>query len=264
MVKHCALTHVTSCLEIVTKKACLFEVQILDRKHVLLKKPTCFRFLQRFHDHIGESGKTVNAKQLVFEHNAFYTTGGKANDIYHAYNLEPIFSKRCTKQGEGRKRGRRRTRSQRVMLHMVRACRGARSSLGTLSVSTSSPCAVMSTDSLLPAMMIPGGILLVATLCIIMPLHQVALTVFLPMRPCPSSPAWHRRILRRLLQCLRHLPSSSTSVHSGREKLLLGHCAQVGVPLQSRPLPRFISNVARYKGNCQYCKQHCGFATPHP
>jgi len=48
------------------------------------------RTIHWFHDHIGESGKTVNAKQLVFEHNAFYTTGGKANDIYHAYNLEPI------------------------------------------------------------------------------------------------------------------------------------------------------------------------------
>ena len=43
-----------------------------------------------------------------------------------------------------------------------------------------------------------------------------------------------------------------------REKVLLGHCAQVGAPLQSRPLPRLISHVARYKGNCQYCKQHCG------
>jgi hypothetical protein len=68
-----------------------------------------------------------------------------------------------------------------------RACRGARTSLGTLSVSALSPCAVMSTDSLLPAMMIPGGIMLVPTLCIIMPLHQVALTVFLPRRPA------HRR-----------------------------------------------------------------------
>jgi hypothetical protein len=48
------------------------------------------RTIHWFHDHIGESGKTVNAKQLVFEHNAFYTTGGKANDIYHTYNLEPI------------------------------------------------------------------------------------------------------------------------------------------------------------------------------
>ncbi len=37
----------TSCLEIVTKKTCLFEVQILDHKHVLSKKKTCFRFLQQ-------------------------------------------------------------------------------------------------------------------------------------------------------------------------------------------------------------------------
>ncbi len=48
------------------------------------------RIIHWFYDHIGESGKTVNAKQLVFEHNSFYTTGGKANDIYHAYNREPI------------------------------------------------------------------------------------------------------------------------------------------------------------------------------
>jgi hypothetical protein len=41
------LSHVTSCLEIVTKKACLFEVRILDRKHALLKKQTFFRFLQQ-------------------------------------------------------------------------------------------------------------------------------------------------------------------------------------------------------------------------
>ncbi len=41
------LSHVTSCLEIVTKKVCLFEVQILDRKHVLAKNQTHYRFLQQ-------------------------------------------------------------------------------------------------------------------------------------------------------------------------------------------------------------------------
>ncbi len=30
-----------------TKKTCLFEVQILDRKNVLSKQQTCFRFLQQ-------------------------------------------------------------------------------------------------------------------------------------------------------------------------------------------------------------------------
>jgi hypothetical protein len=78
-----------------------------------------------------------------------------------------------------------------------------------------SPCVVMITDILLPVMMIPGGIILVTTLCIIMLLHQLALTVFLPRRPFKSSPVCHWRILRRLLQSLRHLPSSSASVHSG-------------------------------------------------
>lgn len=48
------------------------------------------RAVHWFYDEIGETGKTVNAKNLVFEHGAFYTTGGKATDIYHAYNLEPI------------------------------------------------------------------------------------------------------------------------------------------------------------------------------
>jgi hypothetical protein len=41
------LSHVTSCLEIVTKKTSLFVIQILDRKHALLKKQASFRFLQQ-------------------------------------------------------------------------------------------------------------------------------------------------------------------------------------------------------------------------
>ncbi len=165
------------------------------------KKQTCFRFLQQ-----------VALFASRFRFLGWWRTAGHGH-----LPLESLCSKRYTKPGEGRKRGRRRTRSQREILHMVRACRGGRSSLGTLSVSALSPCDVMSTDILLPAMMIPGGILLVVTLCIIMSLHQLALTVFLPRRPCPSSSSWHRRILRRLLQSLRHLTSRSTSVHSGNK-----------------------------------------------
>jgi hypothetical protein len=41
-------------------------------------------------DPVGETGKTVNAKDLYFNHNAYYCTGGKAADIAHAYNYEPI------------------------------------------------------------------------------------------------------------------------------------------------------------------------------
>lgn len=48
------------------------------------------RHIHWFYDEVGETGKTVNAKNLLFNHNAFYTTGGKANDIYHAYQGEPI------------------------------------------------------------------------------------------------------------------------------------------------------------------------------
>jgi len=63
---------------------------ILDQIVIQHKQKPDHRTIYWFHDQIGESGKTVNAKELVFNHNAFYTTGGKANDIYHAYNLEPI------------------------------------------------------------------------------------------------------------------------------------------------------------------------------
>lgn len=48
------------------------------------------RSIHWFYDPIGETGKTVNAKDLYFNHNAFYCTGGKSADIAHAYNYEPI------------------------------------------------------------------------------------------------------------------------------------------------------------------------------
>lgn len=48
------------------------------------------RCIHWFYDPQGETGKTVNAKDLYFNHNAFYCTGGKAADIAFAYNYEPI------------------------------------------------------------------------------------------------------------------------------------------------------------------------------
>jgi hypothetical protein len=46
--------------------------------------------------------------------------------------LESLFSKNCTKQGAGRRSGRRLARAQCVMLYLIRPLRGARSSRGTL------------------------------------------------------------------------------------------------------------------------------------
>lgn len=48
------------------------------------------RTIHWFYDPQGETGKTVNAKDLYYNHGAFYSTGGKAVDIAHAYNYEPI------------------------------------------------------------------------------------------------------------------------------------------------------------------------------
>ena len=110
---------VTSCLEIVTKKACLFAIQILDRKHALLKKQTCFRFLQQ------EASVSI---WLSFPR--MVNNGGTGASSTAKSLLEKLHEAEA-----GRRHGRRRTRS----------------------------CAVMSTVSLLPAMMIPGGILLLAT-----------------------------------------------------------------------------------------------------
>ncbi len=48
------------------------------------------RAIHWFYDPQGDTGKTVNAKDLYYNHSAFYCTGGKAADIAHAYNYEPI------------------------------------------------------------------------------------------------------------------------------------------------------------------------------
>jgi hypothetical protein len=48
------------------------------------------RSIHWFYDPVGETGKTVNAKDLYFNHKAFYCTGGKSADIAHAYQYEPI------------------------------------------------------------------------------------------------------------------------------------------------------------------------------
>ena len=56
----------------------------------IIQAPADSRTIHWFFDPIGETGKTVNAKSLYFNHNAFYCTGGKANDIAHGYNYEPI------------------------------------------------------------------------------------------------------------------------------------------------------------------------------
>lgn len=58
--------------------------------HAILALPPCTRSIHWFVDTIGETGKTVNAKSLHFNHQAFYCTGGKASDIAHAYQYQPI------------------------------------------------------------------------------------------------------------------------------------------------------------------------------
>lgn len=56
----------------------------------VVENDTDTRSIHWFYDPIGETGKTINAKDLYFNHNAFYCTGGKASDIAHAYNYEPL------------------------------------------------------------------------------------------------------------------------------------------------------------------------------
>lgn len=56
----------------------------------IIENDTDTRSIHWFYDPVGETGKTVNAKDLYFNHNAYYCTGGKAADIAHAYNYEPI------------------------------------------------------------------------------------------------------------------------------------------------------------------------------
>jgi len=56
----------------------------------LIDNDTDRRSIHWYYDPVGETGKTVNAKDLFFNHSAFYCSGGKAADIAHAYNYEPI------------------------------------------------------------------------------------------------------------------------------------------------------------------------------
>jgi len=58
--------------------------------HEIVNKPPCTRSIHWFVDTIGETGKTINAKSLYFNHNAFYCTGGKSADIAHAYQYQPV------------------------------------------------------------------------------------------------------------------------------------------------------------------------------
>jgi hypothetical protein len=58
--------------------------------HSIIASPPCTRSIHWFVDMIGETGKTINAKSLYFNHQAFYCTGGKASDIAHAYQYQPI------------------------------------------------------------------------------------------------------------------------------------------------------------------------------
>jgi len=56
----------------------------------IIEEDTDTRAIHWFVDTEGETGKTVNAKDLYFNHNAYYCTGGKAVDIFHAYDNQPI------------------------------------------------------------------------------------------------------------------------------------------------------------------------------
>lgn len=56
----------------------------------ILENNTDKRSIHWYYDCIGETGKTVNAKALMYFKNAFYSTGGKAADIAHAYKYQPI------------------------------------------------------------------------------------------------------------------------------------------------------------------------------
>jgi len=58
--------------------------------HSIIAAPPCTRSIHWFVDMVGETGKTINAKSLYFNHQAFYCTGGKASDIAHAYQYQPI------------------------------------------------------------------------------------------------------------------------------------------------------------------------------
>jgi hypothetical protein len=56
----------------------------------IVKEESHPREIHWFVDEVGNTNKTLNAKQLVFHHGAYISTGGKANDIIYAYDSEPI------------------------------------------------------------------------------------------------------------------------------------------------------------------------------
>lgn len=56
----------------------------------LIKSDPDSRTINWYFDKIGNNGKSFLAKYLVDSYNAFYTRGGKANDITYAYNYENI------------------------------------------------------------------------------------------------------------------------------------------------------------------------------
>ena len=60
-----------------------------DLYKIVTKKPDP-REIHWFVDEVGNTNKTLNAKQLVFHHGAYISTGGKANDIIFAYEGESI------------------------------------------------------------------------------------------------------------------------------------------------------------------------------
>lgn len=71
---------------LVTREPQQWEIKLQS----IITNDTDPRSIHWFYDPIGETGKTVNAKDLYYNHNAAYFTGGKAADIAHAYNYEPI------------------------------------------------------------------------------------------------------------------------------------------------------------------------------
>lgn len=56
----------------------------------LIKEEPDTRSIYWIYDAFGNAGKTYLARHLVDMHNAFYTGGGKASDIVHAYLYQPI------------------------------------------------------------------------------------------------------------------------------------------------------------------------------
>lgn len=69
-----------------TKPIMKWEQDVLD----IVNGPVDKRAIHWFYEENGDVGKTVMAKHLDYNYNAFYCTGGKAVDIAHAYKFEPI------------------------------------------------------------------------------------------------------------------------------------------------------------------------------